>query len=196
MALRPGDGLEKWEIAVAKKVVGEFRRRSRILGREDFDDLVQDCLLHWIGVRRNLAPDPDKPPVGYMAQVLRNKLTDLMREHGAEKRGGGLGAISLDATVDGSEEGMTLAESLEASDATQAGEVGETHRHHVRMDLLRAMARLTPSQQRLCVMLGEEGLSVKEAAEQLRIPRGTLYEEIKRIRKVFADHGLGDYLKG
>lgn len=44
-------------------------------------------------------------------------------------------------------------------------------------------------------MLGEEGLSVKEAAERLRIPRGTLYEEIKRIRRVFADLGLGDYLK-
>ena len=115
-------------------------------------------------------------PWGYMAQVLRNKLTDLMREQGAEKRGGGLGAISLDATVDGSEDGMTLAELLEASESTHAGEMGETHRHHVRMDLLRAMARLTPSQQRLCVMLGEEGLSVKEAAEQLRIPRGTLYE--------------------
>jgi RNA polymerase sigma-70 factor (ECF subfamily) len=110
MALKPGDGLDKWEIAVAKRVVGEFRRRSRILRREEFDDLVQDCLLHWIGVRRKLAPDPDEPPVGYMAQVLRNKLTDLMREQGAEKRAGDLGAVSLDATVDGSEDGTTLAD--------------------------------------------------------------------------------------
>ena len=78
----------------------------------------------------------------------------------------------------------------------QSGEDGETHRHHVRMDLLRAVARLSPSQQRLCLMLGEEGLSIKVAAEQLRIPRGTLYEEIKRIRKVFAEHGLEHYLKG
>ena len=196
MALRPGDGLEKWEIAVTKKLVGEFRRRSRILGRHEFDDLVQDCLLHWIGVRRKLAPDPDNPPVGYMAQVLRNKLTDLMREQGAEKRAGDLGLVSLDATVDGSEDGVTFAESLDASESAQSGEDGETQRHHVRMDLLRALVRLTPSQQRLCLMLGEEGLSIKEAAEQLRIPRGTLYEEIKRIRKVFAEHGLGDYLKG
>jgi len=44
MALRHGDGLEKWEIAVTKKLVGEFRRRSRSLAREEFDDLVQDCL--------------------------------------------------------------------------------------------------------------------------------------------------------
>ena len=196
MSLRPGDGLDKWEIAVAKKLVGEYRRRSRILGRHEFDDLVQDCLLHWIGVRRKLASDPDNPPVGYMAQVLRNKLTDLMREQGAEKRAGDLGLVSLDATVDGSEDGVTFAESLDASESAQSGEDGETHRHHVRMDLARALVRLTPSQQRLCLMLGEEGLSIKEAAEQLRIPRGTLYEEIKRIRKVFAEHGLGDYLKG
>jgi RNA polymerase sigma factor (sigma-70 family) len=196
MALKPGVGLDKWEIAVAKKLVGEFRRRSRILQRYEFDDLVQDCLLHWIGVRRRIAPDPDNPPVGYMAQVLRNKLTDLMREQGAEKRAGDLGAISLDATVDGSDDGMTLAESLDASESAHSGEAGLTDRHHIRMDLLRALSRLTPAQQRLCLMLGEEGLSVKEAAEKLRIPRGTLYEEIKRIRQVFADCGLDDYLKG
>jgi RNA polymerase sigma-70 factor (ECF subfamily) len=196
MALKPGLGLDGWEIAVAKKLVSEFRRRSRLLWREDIDDLVQDCLLHWITVRRKIALDPDNPPVGYMAQVLRNKLTDWVREQGAEKRVGDLGALSLDATVDGSEDGMTLAESMDASETTQSGETGETHRHHIQIDLLRAMALLTPAQQRLCVMLGAEGLSIKEAAEQLRIPRGTLYEEIKRIREVFSDHGLGDYLKG
>jgi hypothetical protein len=42
-------------------------------------------------------------------------------------------------------------------------------------------------------MLGEEGLSVKEAAARLGIPRGTLYEELKRIRQVFAEHGPGAY---
>jgi RNA polymerase sigma factor (sigma-70 family) len=196
MALKQAVGLQKWEIAVTNKLVGEFRRRSRILGREEFDDLAQDCLLHWIGVRRKLAPDPDKPPVGYMARVLHNKLTDLVREQGAEKRAGDLGTTSLDAAVDGSELGTTLADLLEASGSTLAGSRDETHRHHVRIDLLRARAQLTPSQQHLCVMLGEQGLSVKEAAEHLRIPRATLYEGIRRIRKVFADQGLHGYLTG
>jgi len=196
MALKPGHGLDKWELAVTHKLVGEYRRRSRILERHEFDDVVQDCLLHWIGVRKKLAPDPDDPPVGYMAQVLRNKLTDWVREQGAEKRAGDLGTLSLDATVDGTEDGMTLAEALDASESTQSGGEGETHRHHMRMDLLRALALLTPAQQRLCLLLGEEGLSIKEAAEQLQIPRGTLYEEIKRIRKVFSDHGLDNYLRG
>lgn len=195
MAPSYGEGLQQWEIAVAKKLVGEYRRRSRSLAREEFDDLMQDCMAHWIVVRRKLSPDPDAPPVAYMAQVIRNKLTDLIREQAAYKRAGEQDALSLDAALDGSEDGMTLADLLADNESAQRDEAGAVHRHHARIDIARALARLTPAQRRLCQMLGEEGLSVKEAAERLRIPRGTVYEEIKRIRKVFADQGLGDYLK-
>jgi RNA polymerase sigma-70 factor (ECF subfamily) len=195
MALRPGVGLDGWEIAVAKKLVGEYRRRSRILERYEFEDLVQDCLLHWITVRRSLDRDPANPPLGYMATVLRNWLADLVRKRGTDKRSGDLDTPSLDASIDGSDDGMTLAELLDVSQSRDSAGDGETH-HHMHLDLLRACAHLTPAQQRLCLMLGEEGLSVKAAAEQLGIPRGTLYEEINRIRKLFADHGLEIYLRG
>ncbi len=195
MALKEGKGLQGWEIAVTKKLVGELRRRSRSLAREDFDDLMQDCLAHWIMVRRKLPPNPDVPPVAYMAQVIRIKLTDLIREQAADKRAGELDALSLDAALDGSEEGMTLADLLADDESAQPDDAGAIDRRHAGIDIARALDRLTPVQRRLCQMLGEEGLSVKEAAERLRIPRGTLYEEIKRIRKVFADLGLGDYLK-
>jgi DNA-directed RNA polymerase specialized sigma24 family protein len=89
---------------------------------------------------------------------------------------------------------MTLADLL-ADDESPSGRPGAVDHHHARIDIGRALARLTPVQRQLCQMLGEEGLTIKEAAERLRIPRGTLYEEIKRIRRVFADQGLGDYLK-
>ena len=104
--------------------------------------------------------------------------------------------VSLDATLDGSEDGMTLAEALDASESARSGDGGDADRHHVRIDLLPALAILTPAQRQLCLMLGEQGLSIKEAAEHLQVPRGTLYEEIKRIRKIFTDQGLADYLKG
>jgi RNA polymerase sigma-70 factor (ECF subfamily) len=195
MALKSGDGLQKWEIAVTKKLVSEFRRRSRGLARDEFDDLMQECLAHWIVVRRKLAPDPGAPPVGYMAQVIRNKLTDLIREKAADKRAGEQDALSLDAALDGSEDGATLADLLADDESAQRNETGVVDRHHARLDIGRAMARLTPVQRQVCQMLGEEGLSIKGAAERLRIPRSTLYEEIKRIRKIFSDQGLGDYLR-
>ena len=67
MALKRGEELQGWEIAVAKKLIGEFRRRSRSLNREDFDDLLQECLAHWLEVRQKLDPDPNGPPIAYMA---------------------------------------------------------------------------------------------------------------------------------
>jgi RNA polymerase sigma-70 factor (ECF subfamily) len=182
-------------MAVAKKQVGEFRGRFRSLKREAFDDLLQDCLTHWIEVRRRLDPDQGGPPVAYMARVVRNRLVDLVREHESGKRRGDLEAQSLDAAVGDSEDGPSLADLLDANVGEHGGHDDLVDSHDARIDLARAMARLNDSQRRLCQLLGEEGLSIKEAAQRLGIPRGTLYEEIKRIRKVFAEHGLGDYLK-
>ena len=194
MALRYGEELQQWEIAVAKKLVGEFRRRSRRLEREEFDDLLQECLTHWIEVRRKLAPDPEGPPVAYMARVVRNKLTDMIREQQATKRGGDTDTVSLDAPVSESDDAPTLADLVDAARSAPAGEEQPTDLNDARIDIARALRQLTPRQRRLCMLLGEEGLSIKEAAERLRIPRGTLYEEIKRIRKIFAEHGLEGYL--
>jgi RNA polymerase sigma-70 factor (ECF subfamily) len=128
-----------------------------------------------------------------MAQVLRNKLTDLVREMTADKRAGDPGALSLEAPIDGTDDGLTLGDVL--ADEQAAPDCGGIDSRHARIDLMRVSALLTPAQQRLCLLLAEEGLSIKEAAERLRIPRGTLYEEIKRIRRIFEQQGLGNYLK-
>jgi len=89
-----------------------------------------------------------------MAQVLRNKLTDLVPEQGAEKRAGDLATVSLDSAIDGSEDGKTLAESLATTESSHPEEGGDAHRH-LHIDLFRALALLTPAHQHLCRMLGE-----------------------------------------
>jgi|GEM_PF-1760608 len=99
MALKHGEELQRWEIAVAKKLVGEFRRRSRSLAREEFDDLLQECMAHWLEVRRKLDPDREGPPIAYMARVIRNKLTDLLRERSAAKRARDFDTVSLVAAL-------------------------------------------------------------------------------------------------
>ena len=143
-------------------------------------------------MRRSLDCDPANPPLGFMATVLRNWLADLVRERGTDKRAGDLDAPSLDANIDVSKDGMTLAEQPDLSQSRDP--TGEGGTHHMHLNLLRTCAHLTLAQQRHCLMLAEEGLSVKAVAEHLGIPRGTLYEEINRIRKLFADHGLEIYL--
>lgn len=57
------------------------------------------------------------------------------------------------------------------------------------------LQKLTPKQKELCLLLGEKGLTVKEASEYLKTPRSTIYDELKRIRTIFMKEGLEDYLK-
>ena len=195
MALEQGNGLHAWEIAVTRKLVGEFRRRSRSLYREEFDDLVQECLLHWLNVRERVAPDPGGPPIAYMARVVRNKLIDLARELETDKRRGDQHSVSLDDTLGESEDAPTYADQIDAEQAREQGDCERCDPIDIHLDVTDVMRRLTSEQRRLCELLGAQGLSIKEAAERLRIPRATLYEEIKRIRAIFARHGLDDYLR-
>lgn len=61
--------------------------------------------------------------------------------------------------------------------------------------LSKALEKLSFKQKELCRLLGEEGLNVKQASRHLGLPRSTLQEEIKRIRKIFRDEGLEEYLE-
>ena len=195
MALKQGNGLHGWEVAVTKKLVGKFRRRSRSLYREEFDDLMQECLIHWLEVRQQILTGPGGPPIAYMSRVVRNKLIDLARERETDKRRGDLDAVSLDDTVGESEYAPTFADLVDVEQSRELGEQELLDPTDAHIDIANVIEGLTPDQQRLCDLLGAQGLSIKEAAERLRIPRGTVYEEIKRIRKIFASHGLGDYLR-
>jgi RNA polymerase sigma factor (sigma-70 family) len=195
MALESGAGLAQWEIATIRKQVSEHRRRHRILEQWEFDDLVQECLLHWITIRHRIGPrDDGKPPVAYLAQVVRNKLTDLIRELLSDKRAGDPGALSLEGPVNGDEDDLTLGDILADSTSEDPAQSGIDLRD-IRIDLRRALQGLTPAQQALCRLLGDEGASVKAASEQLGIPRGTLYEEINRIRQRFEAFGLDGYIR-
>jgi hypothetical protein len=54
-------GLQKWEIAVTKKLVGEFLRRSRRLARGEFDNFIQDGVVHSIVGHTKLPHDLQAP---------------------------------------------------------------------------------------------------------------------------------------
>ena len=61
------------------------------------------------------------------------------------------------------------------------------------MDLGTVLTRLTPQQQVICRLL-TEGEAVTAISRKLRVPRATLYDEIKRVRRIFRNTGLKDYL--
>lgn len=101
--------------------------------------------------------------------------------------------MSLDAPVSDRDDAPTLHERL-SQEIVDAGAGGMANVDDARIDLVAAMHELTPLQQRVCAALGEQGMTVTEAAAALGIARDTVYEAIKAIRAVFEARGLRGYL--
>jgi RNA polymerase sigma factor (sigma-70 family) len=175
---------EDWEVAIARKLSSEFLAQHGWIRLYGLDDLVQECLIQWGLARQTYRPEKAVSRQTYMAQVVRHRLQNILAKELAEKRKGDRLATSLDQPV--SEEGMTLKEVIPA---TMSIEADVSLRH----DLEQAMARLTAFQKSLCVLL-REGYNITEIAAIVHKSRPTIYDEIARVNKVFADAGLDKYL--
>jgi len=154
---------------------------------------MQECLVHWLSVRGDIDPSRATTRTAFMARVVHNKLMDLVRERESDKRKAGYDSISLDEPLGEQEDSSRVLDLIDQAHGEGADRIVADD---ARLDLEKAFARLTPRQRQLCQLLGEEGLNVQEASRRLGLPRATLYDELKRIRKVFAELGLEDYLKG
>jgi RNA polymerase sigma-70 factor (ECF subfamily) len=123
-----------------------------------------------------------------MARIIRNRLTDLVRELSTEKRKVTQLSVPLDQPLSGADDAGTLEETL-------VGDSGDDCLWiELRLDLGKAMRKLTPQQQELCLLLRDRDLSITELSRLLETPRATIYDEIRRIKTLFSNEGLEDYL--
>ena len=185
---------QPWELAIATKLVREFRATSHALQHDEIDDLLQEVLLHWYHARGSHDPQGKASIRTYMARVVRNKLIDLLRERESDKQIVNILTVPTEFTHEG-EPGRDTDEA-----DVDLPEPGDTREHRnaeqsLHLDLARALAHLTPRQRELCRLLLEQDLTMVEASHRLGVPRGTLYEELKHIRATFEALGLDVYLR-
>ncbi|OGS32959.1 MAG: hypothetical protein A2218_10255 [Elusimicrobia bacterium RIFOXYA2_FULL_53_38] len=174
------------EIGVVKNVINEIRRQWPCLEREDFDDLLQACLVKWWTAKPAYDEKRDASLSTFMATVVRNHLLNLKESLLSDKRVIAENTVSLNQPVD-DEEGLSeLIDLLPAPDPLPAFDLW--------MTLHSIIPDLSERQQKLCRLLREEGLSVNEASEFMQLSESAIYKEIKRIRTVFEKQGLRDYL--
>lgn len=189
----PGD-LEAWEIALAERVVQDFLATRRPFGALTFEDLVQECVTHWWLKRRHYSKDRGASPATYMRTVLKAKLCDIERRERATKRGGYSKPLSLDMALDPEdEEGPTLADIL-PDEALAKSPNHLAERLELQSHIKRVLSLLSPRQRRLAEQLGS-GASMSEIGRLLGVHRSTLYDELHRIREIFRDERLEEFLR-
>lgn len=187
-----GELFEDWEIGIAKKLTVEFQRDWRCLSGEHTKDLLQECLSHWFFARNNYDPTRGASQQTYMARTIRNRLMDLVREREADKRKVSYLAVSLDGPAD-EDEAADSGEYPVDLELAAAGDSRVCPRVGLGADLPRVLGKLDPRQKEVCGLL-TRGLNITEVAKALETPRSTLYEEIARIRTIFQEAGLEEYL--
>ena len=185
-----GGLFESWELAVAKKVINDYRKKHRSLEREGFDDLLQECLIHWLDVRDRYDPGRGASKNTYMAEVVGNVLGQLAAKARTDKRKAVYESISLDQPLNDEEDSPALKDKI-----PQNNDALPQLDSELKIELSKAYQKLTPQQQKLCRLLGEEGMTISEASRRLDKHRMIIYREIERIRELFEKEGLKDYLK-
>ena len=190
MGLNYGGLFESWEIGVAKGIIDDYQKKYKSFAREDFDDLLQECLIHWLEVRDRYDASRGASKNTYMAQVIRNVLGRISERAETDKRRTIYESISLDEPLNDDEDEPTLKDKLSQSD-----DILPQIKSELKIELSKVFQKLTPQQQKLCRLLGEEGLTISEACRRLDKHRMIVYRELARIRELFEKEGLKDYLK-
>jgi len=174
----------------AKKLVGHYG-----YGRSDEDDIQQELAAFlWSRLGRF---DPDKGDLKpFIDHVVKKGIASLIEHRLAAKRDYRRAECSLDAPVRDADGNETQRAAM-MDENEGARRLGREHMHFIdHADLAAALTEIRSClPERLRPVWDELRItSPAGVARRLGIPRGTLYERIKLLRKFCADAGLEEYL--
>jgi len=161
----------------------------------DRDDLEQEMMLDVIA--RLPKFDPNKATQKtFVARIIERKISKLIRHRTSEMRDYRREAFSLNESIEDGDGGsiergdLVSRESIDPVMATNSRTgVEEMAFLH---DLETVLAGLPDHLRKLCEIL-KTG-TVSDAAREMGIPRTTLNDHVKKLRSLFEDAGLKEYL--
>lgn len=148
----------------------------------DVEDLTQDLLGHiWFSLR---IFDPRRSAVGtFIRRAAESKAISIFRALTARKRLGPMTIISIDEFRDSFERDGNVPVPMCRPDERLLA---------LRIDVARAVTDLSPELRQIARALALYNRS--QAARQLGITRPTLHRRLAKIRSLFANRGLDQYL--
>jgi RNA polymerase sigma-70 factor (ECF subfamily) len=121
------------------------------------DDLVQDCIER--ALRRAATLEDPKRIAGWLRSILHNLYMDELRKKRSQGTGVDIAEMENSAVL-----------------SIRAGEGGN-------VDFVRALNGLSIEHRQILLMVGLEGLSYREVADELNLPIGTVMSRVARARE-------------
>lgn len=175
------EGIDRYVVNQVRYHACKLVRHPNIHSME-IEDIEQELMLDVLS--RTQAYDPEKASWRtFVDRIINHKIANLIEEAKAQKRGGGIQEMSLDA----------LMENPEGEDDELPDPAGDpTEAMHLSINLNRAMQVLPRSLVLLLIQLGEYNPS--ELSRMTRVPRATLYGSINALRGTLREQGIHHYL--
>ena len=181
------EGIDEYAVHLirfkAKQLVGRVG-----FTESDRHDLEQELMLDLL--RRLPRFNPDRAQRNtFIARVVEHKISTIIEFQEAGMRDYRLCCSLNDRFEDGEGGSIELEEYLHRTGKLSSP---ENEPPSLTINIEEAIKQLPPELRKLCKRLETENVS--EISRDTGIPRGTIYDSIKKIRAIFEDAGLKDYL--
>ena len=188
------DGIDPYAVRLIR-----YKAR-RLIGQAGFtasdrEDIEQELVLDLL--RRLPKYNPKRAQLNtFIARVVEHKIASLIEARKAGIRDYRRCPFSLNDRFE-DEEGRSVerVDTLDQEDyllRTGAQSRPSDELSALTIDVAAVLESLPPELRELCRRLKAE--SVTEISRDTGVPRGTIYEGIKKLREIFEDAGLRDYL--
>ena len=188
------EGIDEYAVQIikfkAKQLVGRVG-----LTESDREDLEQEMILDLLQRLPKYNPDRAQRNT-FIARVVEHKIATIIEARKAGLRDYRLCNCSLNERLEDEEGGsVERMETIDQEDYLRlTGGLSRSmaELRDLSIDVRQAIEKLPPELGALCWRLGID--TVTELSRDTEVPRGTIYESIKKLRAILEVAGLKDYL--
>ena len=186
---------EEFAARLIQKVARSLEWKRGIISA-DLPDLQQDL---WVDLLERLPSyRPDRGHIrAFIRRVVNNKAATILKARAAAKRGDGRPCLSLNWEFEDDDGEVTeLHESISVDDyllRTRGTLRSELDRLDLALDIRKVLDMLPPHQRVVCLLLIDRDVS--DVANVMGMPRSTLRDLIKRLRRIGESVGLRKYFE-
>jgi len=194
MGIKHCEGIDEYAVQIikfkAKQLVGRVG-----LTDSDREDLEQEMILDLLQRLPKYNPDRAQRNT-FIARVVEHKIATIIEARKAGLRDYRLCNCSLNERLEdgegGSVERIEIIDQEDYLRLTAGLSRSTAELRDLSFDVRQAIEKLPPELRELCRRLGVD--TVTELSRDTGVPRGTIYESLKKLRAILEVAGLKDYL--